>query len=296
MFRNISLFFLLTLASTTSSRLGEGINKVVDIDSTIQDNQELRRLDRPLKKVNSNPGAKSLQKCQGDCGSDNDCAGNLICYQASSRGSVPGCAGTSDGTDYCVDPNESGGGGSNPSPPSGGGSDGGSDGGSGGGSSTGGSFQIKMYWEQGYKWQEDPQEKRWCLQCADCGSGIIFDNSGIKCKPSSCAAGNQIRLEDCGKGGEKFSFVSASGGTMIKTSQNTCFTRTNSKMIKLDKCNSNDNMQKFKSLSGSKFSLIPVTDGNLCGTQIHHPKRGEPLGFESCKEAKADTTAYWVKH
>eukprot|EP00980_Cylindrotheca_fusiformis_P003049 scaffold713_cov131-Cylindrotheca_fusiformis.AAC.7 len=41
----------------------------------------------------------------GDCDSDHDCEGNLICYQRDAHESVPGCAGgSSDGsrTDYCI--------------------------------------------------------------------------------------------------------------------------------------------------------------------------------------------------
>ena len=47
-----------------------------------------------------------LNKCEGDCDADADCAGNLVCYQRGSAAvPVPGCIGTPDyyGTDYCCD-------------------------------------------------------------------------------------------------------------------------------------------------------------------------------------------------
>eukprot|EP00980_Cylindrotheca_fusiformis_P011317 scaffold2611_cov70-Cylindrotheca_fusiformis.AAC.2 len=47
-----------------------------------------------------------LGKCKGDCDSDSDCAGDLVCYQRGPYESVPGCSGgSSDGsrTDYCYD-------------------------------------------------------------------------------------------------------------------------------------------------------------------------------------------------
>lgn len=29
-------------------------------------------------------------------------------------------------------------------------------------------FKLRLYWEKGYKWQEDPSEKFWCVECANC--------------------------------------------------------------------------------------------------------------------------------
>jgi hypothetical protein len=46
-----------------------------------------------------------LQRCQGDCDTDNDCAEGLICYQRGSQEAVPGCTGGENDdqlTDYCV--------------------------------------------------------------------------------------------------------------------------------------------------------------------------------------------------
>ena len=41
-----------------------------------------------------NPGS-GLQRCQGDCDSDGDCTGDLVCYQRDdTHAHVPGCAGT----------------------------------------------------------------------------------------------------------------------------------------------------------------------------------------------------------
>lgn len=44
-----------------------------------------------------------LEHCQGDCDSDNDCAGDLACFQRSAEQLVPGCSGTPKGSkDYCI--------------------------------------------------------------------------------------------------------------------------------------------------------------------------------------------------
>ena len=48
-----------------------------------------------------------LQKCQGDCDTDDDCEGNLVCFQREAGGgAVPGCSGGEDATsktDFCVE-------------------------------------------------------------------------------------------------------------------------------------------------------------------------------------------------
>lgn len=61
-----------------------------------------------LKNVGGDPKRK-LQKCEGDCDSDKDCASGLKCYQrdgGTKNGSVPGCAGKPKSNwDYCIPKN-----------------------------------------------------------------------------------------------------------------------------------------------------------------------------------------------
>merc|ERR1711953_1065176 len=47
------------------------------------------------------------------------------------------------------------------------------------------SFQMKIYWEEGYKWQETTDETAWCVQCTgNCETGIVkikeCDDNNIK--------------------------------------------------------------------------------------------------------------------
>jgi len=45
-----------------------------------------------------------LQACEGDCDSDDDCAGDLKCFKRKSAPLVPGCSGTPRlNIDYCYD-------------------------------------------------------------------------------------------------------------------------------------------------------------------------------------------------
>ena len=47
----------------------------------------------------------SYDKCEGDCDTDDDCVGNLLCYYRDGYESVPGCTGSgTPGWDYCWRP------------------------------------------------------------------------------------------------------------------------------------------------------------------------------------------------
>ena len=49
----------------------------------------------------------TIEKCQSDCDSDNQCAGDLRCFQREAYEPIPGCAGAgSEGWDYCYDPQD----------------------------------------------------------------------------------------------------------------------------------------------------------------------------------------------
>jgi surface protein len=60
-----------------------------------------------LKDQGASPTAanKPLALCEGNCGSDSDCTGNLVCFQRDGDVSVPGCTGTAvTGRNYCIMP------------------------------------------------------------------------------------------------------------------------------------------------------------------------------------------------
>eukprot|EP00986_Skeletonema_menzelii_P018533 scaffold26655_cov153-Skeletonema_menzelii.AAC.3 len=53
----------------------------------------------------ANPPRAPLGECEGDCDNNNQCAGDLICYQRKGNEDVPGCTGgrsDSSRTDYCI--------------------------------------------------------------------------------------------------------------------------------------------------------------------------------------------------
>lgn len=215
-----------------------------------------------------------LGKCQGDCDRDSDCAGNLVCFQRSGTQSVPGCSGSGKrGTDYCVEPGSTGGGVN--------------------GGDSGSGFELKMYWEEGYFWQEETFERKWCMRC---------DSS----RPE-CAAGRGIYITDCARTTSKFELKSTGGGVYsIKLADsNLCLQGSrsggSSRFITAENCDSGDRRQQWNLTKGSensRFQIRPVTSPGDCVTQSHHPREGEVLSLADCRipEAPGDDTSYWVKY
>jgi hypothetical protein len=81
-----------------------------------------------------------LGLCEGDCDSDEDCMDALICYQRDGGEETPGCLGNDDtANDYCVHPSEL----SNQI------------------RTWQDGFQLKLYWEEGYLWQNETIERKW---------------------------------------------------------------------------------------------------------------------------------------
>ena len=74
---------------------------------TAEQSTNAARLAKPNSTAEQRTNAasgKNMNKCQGDCDSDSDCKGNLVCFQRSGFTAIPGCSGK--GTkdwDYCAD-------------------------------------------------------------------------------------------------------------------------------------------------------------------------------------------------
>jgi hypothetical protein len=122
-------------------------------------------------------------------------------------------------------------------------------------------FQIKMYWEEGYCWQEEWRERRWCLEC----------------EGRSCGEDDYIWLQECSSSSphQKFVYepVTGSGGGKIKpySSQNLCWTRTSANHHQLKPCGDNytdSHGHDIQLLIGftfdSEFELHPNGDTSKC--------------------------------
>ena len=106
---------------------------------------------------NNNNNRGGMGRCQGDCDRDSDCSGNLVCKQRDAYDPIPtGCRGNlSWRTDYCVSPNSS----SNNNNNGGSGNNNNNNGNSPTTSSSS-SFRLKIYWEEGYDWQDEYFERK----------------------------------------------------------------------------------------------------------------------------------------
>ena len=79
-----------------------------------------------------------LDMCMGDCDSDKECVGDLVCTSYDGTEGVPNCSGTGiEGKDYCTNPNMQG---------------------EWSGSDPYYKFNLRLYWEQTYFWQETHEE------------------------------------------------------------------------------------------------------------------------------------------
>jgi len=107
---------------------------------------------------NENDG---LGLCQGDCDGDSDCEEGLVCYQREPYDPIPsGCRGSlSWRTDYCVRPN------SNNNNIRGAGTSNGNEPNNADATTSTAPFRLKLYWEEGYYWQEEDFERKCKYQC-----------------------------------------------------------------------------------------------------------------------------------
>lgn len=141
-------------------------------------------------------------------------------------------------------------------------------------------FRLKMHWEDHYRWQDDPDEKFYCLACARCRDVNFSEDSRQEygCESSDCERDRQLWIRDCRDGyGAEFRVVdAASDGYLIGVSgTGVCMERTGNRFVTLQDCDTGSDRQKWTSFSGTDghFALSPVyTDVHYCLSQHHHPK------------------------
>jgi hypothetical protein len=138
-------------------------------------------------------------------------------------------------------------------------------------------FNLRLYWEQGYKWQESPSEKFWCL----------------KCQNSGCTRGSGVKIARCSKDDWRQHFFFDDGRIRTRRNLDVCLERSGRSIV-LKGCDSSDD-QVWASLRKDKpFRLqIPGND-DKCATQHHHPKDGEKVFMASCKLASNSQTDKWT--
>ncbi|GKZ00110.1 hypothetical protein MPSEU_000964400 [Mayamaea pseudoterrestris] len=235
-------------------------------------------------KLKGNDGSPSsafpLGLCQGDCDSDSDCATGLTCFQRSGGDAVPGCSGgenDNSNSDYCIDPY-----GSQveatvaPTQPLGEGS-------------VSETFGLKIYWEQGYRWQDETFERKWCLRC---------DSDNQECSP-----GRRVYITDCDTDMiSQWQFLYLPDETSFfwkLVASDLCITVPSNTQDRftVEYCDSNNERQLFtttpKADWSGPFEIHPVWASDGCVANTHHPKFGEALYLWRCEVSEASTTSQW---
>ena len=213
--------------------------------------------------------------------------GNLICHQRSKYQAVPGCrGGESNGsyTDYCI---ALGGVAAAPTPvarpvaaptPQRQGS---------GMFDPNYRFQLRLYWESSYFWQETHRETWWCMQCTQCNKYSLGDGPPAGCRSvgdsgSSCREGHNIWIRKCqDHRNHEFNIIQNSGsGDQVRVDgTNLCLSTVNNRYLELRNCDRSNSRQLWKPIDNIKrFELRPFhqRDWGLndakCLSQLHHPK------------------------
>lgn len=111
MIRNLYVLLCLsTIGHTSAGRLGGRVAFVrsQQLNRHLEEDDSTTRPTLQIVGDNGNPdGTFPLAKCEGDCDSSKDCAGDLRCYfrRYTEEAGPPGCEGVPvDGTDFCFDP------------------------------------------------------------------------------------------------------------------------------------------------------------------------------------------------
>ena len=148
------------------------------------------------------------------------------------------------------------------------------------------SFQLKMYWQEGYCWQEEWIERKWCMSCV----GHL------------CERGEQLWLQTCDAADsvQKFNYlpVDGSGGGQLQTATaNLCLNRVTGDAYQLATCISTQETQIFVGITvnGNPFELRPKGNQNVCLVNLdHHPKPKEVIYSIDCGQARFDHTSQWT--
>jgi hypothetical protein len=222
----------------------------------------------PLRFFGSTPNDDDLPlgPCYGDCDTDDDCDDGLYCHLRDAYEPSPGCLNAElDGsrTDFCAYLEDK------PPVPS----------------PTPDFFRIKLYWQEGYYWQEESFERKFCMKCKN-----------------ECFEGNRLYITECSSYSSHFDYVEvgSSAEVLIKVSgKDLCFERAN-RVVSLATCNETLPTQRWfakdGSFEGDKVEISQRGFENFCMTQHHHPKHGEEIYMDRCANAIRDNTQFWNKY
>lgn len=147
-------------------------------------------------------------------------------------------------------------------------------------SATGYSFNMKLYWEPGYCWQAEWDERDWCMSC----------------QGNPCMEGDALVLKTCKTlDRQRFTWLPTKGGGRLKTfSKNLCLEKVAANTFELRVCTAST-QQIFVGFNATgPFELNPFSNiGVRCLHNQHHPKWNEKMTTSTCDVARRAHTSKW---
>jgi hypothetical protein len=173
-------------------------------------------------------------------------------------------------------------------------------------------FQLRLYWDSDYFWQETKKEAWWCMECTKCDEYSLGDGPNHGCvvpgnTGSSCREGHMIWIRKCKDNNRdyKFSIIKNPGsGDQVKVQGSSmCLSTVENRYLEVQPCDNTKSIQLWKPITNlDKFELRPYYQRNwssndaVCLTQMHHPKDKELVGLQPCRRALGHETLYWEEY
>jgi hypothetical protein len=138
-------------------------------------------------------------------------------------------------------------------------------------------FNLKIYWQQGYRWQGSTKEQKWCM----------------KCRSDNCSDGTGIKIARCDKDDPRQQFYFDDRRIRSRKNNDMCLKRYG-RYIAMDGCDNSSDQVWSNLRTDAPFELQIPGNGSKCASQHHHPKDGEKVYMNSCKLAQRSTTDKWI--
>lgn len=149
-------------------------------------------------------------------------------------------------------------------------------------------FQLKLYWEDGYHWQNESEERKYCAQCSK----------------TKCLEGDILYIRKCDERNIRQRFISNNVTNTIQPmmNQGLCLSRSNARKVLLVACpNPTESVppkQTWDAInSGEKkieFSYY-IGGEKKCLSQHHCPKLFEKMKMITCDLAQNTDTSNWER-
>ncbi|KAL7538188.1 hypothetical protein ACHAXR_008358 [Thalassiosira sp. AJA248-18] len=141
-------------------------------------------------------------------------------------------------------------------------------------------FRLRLYWQNGYYWQESRREMWWCMECRN-----------------QCNSGDIIYIDHCDSSTRQ-RFTSVDDTIRPYNNPSLCLTTTGyseANPLRLKPCDDVRRDQKFAGFKeNERFELQPKGMTGRCVSQMHHPKKYERVYPEDCRKTRNHDTTYWI--